>query len=133
MKEIQTTLDNNVKQVLEDYNAYEYKVGSFQMKLNHVVAKTRIDPVEYADRLAEMFEESGEYKGYSHKKIEVQEGGAFGIFMKGSGMYQGVDMVINSVILVKDNDLWEITVILNSSSHELKILMENIFSSPIIK
>lgn len=132
LRKIETVLDEGAKKVLQKYSAYEYTVGSFTLKINHITANTRLDPDSYADKLAEMFEASDEYKGYSSKKQDMEQGGAYGIFLKGSGMHSGIDMIINSLILVKDNELWDITMILNSSSHELKVLMEEVLSSIVI-
>lgn len=133
LHEVKTVLDENAKKIIEDYQAYEYTAGSFTLKINHVVAKTRLDPYGYAEKLAQMFEESPVYDSYTYSVQEQNESNVPGVFLRGSAMVNGLDMVVNSIILVSGEELWEITMIFNSANRDFKVLLNSVFNSALIQ
>jgi len=129
LHEVKTVLDENAKKVLQEYDAYEYTVGSFSIRINHLVANDKLSARDYAERLGQMLETDPNIKGYSYEIEDINQGMASGVFMKGSGMKSDIDTLINTMVLVKGNNLWDITMFVNNSNNDLKILMEETYNS----
>ena len=132
LRSVPTKLDENALKVMEKYDALEYVLGSFQLRINHIKAKADMSPADYTEKLTAMLQNSPEFDSYSNSIRETTQSGRPAYFVRGSAMQNGIDMVINSLIIAKGTDLWEITMIFNSSNRDFHSLMEEVLSSVLV-
>ncbi|ADD69494.1 hypothetical protein Dacet_2740 [Denitrovibrio acetiphilus DSM 12809] len=129
MKHVPTKLDDEAKKTLISYDAFEYSLESFGMRINHIVSKVPVDSEEYADNLAKVIKKIKGVNKYTYAISPLTKSGQEGSFLKGTATQYGLSIETDSVILVKDNTLWEVTVSFNSDNVKLRNLAEKIFNS----
>ena len=129
LKNVPVKLDKAARKLLESYDAYEYAVTSFSIRIIHTVAIDGLDHKDYADKLANMVKDVMKVDTYTYSIDPYEKGDMSGSALTGVANKNGFNTVINSVIVAKDKALWEVTVSYDERSKKLAELTEKILSS----
>lgn len=129
MKHIPTKLDDNAKETLKSYQAYEYMTEPLTLKVNHITARVDLSSENYASQLNTMIKSSGELRAFESELIPFDEEGMKGTFIKGEGFQGDYPMALRSAILVRGEEIWEITVVYVSTNEKLAEKAKQIISS----
>jgi hypothetical protein len=127
MKQIQIKLDDNAKKTIESYDAFEYTVGTFFMKVNKITAKYDLSAEDYTTRLADMIQNSGDFPNYEYG-IENDSANH-------SSMLRGVSdngtskNAVDALVIVSDTVLWEVTISYDPDSKKQAEIADRVFSS----
>lgn len=133
LKYIPTKLDENALQTIDAYFAYEYSVDSFAVRINHIISKSDLDAKIYAEKLAKMIKQTKGVNKYSYDISPLEKGELKGSFLKGTASQYGLEIEIDSVVLVQGAKLWDVTVSFNSDNQKLRSLAEQILNSVEVK
>jgi hypothetical protein len=129
MKHIPTKLDENAKETLDAYAAYEYNTEPFILKVNHITAKYDLSSAKYAEQLNAMIKASGDIRAYESETIPFSDENLKGTFVKGEGFKGDYPTALRSAILERGDQLWEITVVYVSTNEQLAEKAKEIISS----
>jgi len=129
LEPVEIKLSEEAKKTIDAYGAYEYTLESFGLRINHLVAKEDVDSEVYAEKLAEMIKKSKKVKKYKYTISPLIKGDDKGSFLNGTASKVGLEIEIDSVILVRGNRLWDVTVSFNNTNEKLKDLAEKILNS----
>lgn len=129
MKHIPTKLDENAKETLDAYAAYEYMTEPFMLKVNHITAKYELSSEKYAEQLNGMIKSSGDIRAYESEVIPFADENLKGTFVKGEGFKGDYPTALRSAILERGDQIWEITVVYVSTNEQLAEKAKEIISS----
>ena len=129
MKHIPTKLDDNAKETLDSYAAYEYVTEPFILKVNHIIAKYDISSANYAEQLVGMIKSSGDIRAFKGETIPFEEAGTKGTFIKGEGFKGDYPTALKSAILERGDQIWEITIVYVSTNEQLAEKAKQIIAS----
>ncbi|PLX67040.1 MAG: hypothetical protein C0603_10260 [Denitrovibrio sp.] len=126
-------LDHDAKELLESYDAYEYATTVFTLRIIHTIGKNEFDSEDYANKLAKMVKDVMKVDSYTYKVGPYSKDENTGSALTGIAEDNGVKTVVDSVIVTRDKDLWEVTVTYKPEFKELIELGNKILNSVVVQ
>jgi len=133
MRQMPIKLDEKAKEILSQYDAFEYKDGSFEIRISHIISIHEIQANSYAEKLVQMFKGMKDLTDYKSTISPVTIDDIDGVFIKSSTIKKGAAININSVIAAKGLHVWDVSITFDSANKEQKELAKKILGSVDIK